>query len=148
MKSPGSCHRNPKPANKLHQTAKGLMTDGESDYVKMWIETNQIPTYAKSLDKRPQKHQPDEHYKILLVISETNFTQCFAKTGYKIVKNQFDAKNVNYNKYTLKQARDLKQGLEKMKSIKKNQDLLAALNIKDIYLCIQWSPCQSEIMVD
>ena len=95
-------------AQDLMKKHKHLMDDRESNYLEQWIGSKQIPT-PRLLVKDHKEKNSDGEFPSRLLIPATNFTQCFAKMGYKIIKRQFDARNVQYNKHTLKQARCLKK---------------------------------------
>ena len=71
----------------------------------------------------------DGNYPTRLIVPATNFTAAFPKVGYKGIKSIFDENNINYNKFTIIQASDLKMKLEKF-NIKKMK--------LQLYLLMQW----------
>ena len=95
-------------AQDLMKKHKHLMESREANYLDQWIESKMVPT-PRLLVKDHKEKNSEGKFPTRLLIPATNFTQCFAKIGYKIIKNEFDARNVQYNKHTLKQARCLKK---------------------------------------
>ena len=88
----------------------------------------------KELDK-------DGLWLVRLVIPAKNYTQCFAKMGYKIIKKSFDFHKVDYMKYTIKQAKCLKLDLERIgrrETIEMDKDLIVKLDIEAMYPSITY----------
>ena len=91
----------------------------------------------------PQLHVKDrkdqgkhEFCPVRLVIPATNYTQCFAKIGYKIIQKTFDERGVEYMKYIIKQAKCLKIDLERIgrkEDIRMDKDLIVELDIEAMY---------------
>ena len=77
------------------------MDEGEQGYVESWIKSRDVPT-PRLLVKDHKDRKKDGFWPVRLVIPATNYTQCFAKMGYKIIKKTFDERGVNYMKYTIK----------------------------------------------
>ena len=73
-----------------------------------------------------------------LVIPATNFTAIFLKLGYPDIKAILDKNKMNYNRFTITQASDLKEKLEKLK-IKEDVNTLASLDIENMYTSIRIS---------
>ena len=71
---------------------------------------------------------------------ENTFTQVFGKMGYLLIKSLFDTYEVDYKKYTILQAKSLKEDLEKKfeGNIDKKKDILAALDIEAMYPSIRY----------
>ena len=72
-------------AQDLMKKHKHLMDDRESNYLEQWIGSKQIPT-PRLLVKDHKEKNSDGEFPSRLLIPATNFTQCFAKMGYKIIK--------------------------------------------------------------
>ena len=88
-----------------------------------------------------QNQGKDGFWLVRLVIPATNYTQCFAKMGYKIIKKSFDFHKVDYMKYTIKQAKCLKLDLERIgrrETIEMDKDLIVKLDIEAMYPSITY----------
>jgi len=124
----------------LFQDYKPFMDAGEQGYVERWIKSRDIPT-PRLLVKDHKDQGKDGFWPVRLVIPATNYTQCFAKMGYKIIKQTFDERGVNYMKYTIKQAKCLKLDLERIgrkEAIRMDKDLVAKLDIEAVYPSITY----------
>ena len=124
----------------LFQDYKPFMDEGEQGYVESWIKSRDVPT-PRLLVKDHKDRKKDGFWPVRLVIPATNYTQCFAKMGYKIIKKTFDERGVNYDKYTIKQAKCLKLDLESIdrkESIKMDEDLIVKLDIEAMYPSITY----------
>ena len=93
----------------LFQDYKPFMDKGEQGYVESWIKSRGVPT-PRLLVKDHKDRGNDGFWPVRLVIPATNYTQYFAKMGYKIIKRT--SHGVKYMKYTIKQAKCLKLDLE------------------------------------
>lgn len=83
-------------------------------------------------------------YTTRLLIPATNFTQCFAKLGYKAIKAIFDAKKVDYAKRTINNSSHLKKLLEDL-DITRGEYTVSALDIKDMYPSIKFKLIETAI---
>ena len=100
-----------KAAGELLERFRSMMDDGEFAYLDSRIKTRQVPT-PRLLIKDHKPRQSDGHYKTRLLVPATNFTQGFAKIGYKAIKVIFDSNKVKYCTRTITQASHLKIQLE------------------------------------
>ena len=124
----------------LFQDYRPFMEKGEQDYVKSWIKSRDVPT-PRLLGKDHKDRKEDGFWPVRLVIPATNYTQCFAKMGYKIIQKTFDERGVKYMKYTIKQAKCLKLDLEEIgrkEAINMDKDLIAKLDIEAMYPSITY----------
>ena len=85
-------------AHDILKKCRGLMSAGEAKYIERWIDSRQLPT-SRLLIKDHKKCGADGEFPTRLLIPATNFTQCYAKMGYKIIKNLFDKNRVSYEHY-------------------------------------------------
>ena len=104
-----------------------LLSRDKKDFLKEGIESKAIPT-PKPLIK-DHKQKKNGHFPTGLIIPATNFTATFSKLGYLALKNILDSNNIQYNKYTITQASDLKNELEKL-DITVKSVMLASLDTK------------------
>mmetsp|Transcript_14767 Transcript_14767/g.21694 ORF Transcript_14767/g.21694 Transcript_14767/m.21694 type:complete len:149 (+) Transcript_14767:727-1173(+) len=81
---------------------------------------------------KDHKEKINNEFPTRLVIPATNFAATFSKLGYLGIKKIFDENNINYAKYTITQASDLKSKLEKLK-IKRNQGTIMSMDIVNMY---------------
>ena len=124
----------------LFQDYKPFMDKGEQGYVESWIKSRDVPT-PRLLVKDHKDQGKDGFWPVRLVIPATNYTQCFAKMGYKIIKKPFDKRGVKYMKYTIRQEKCLKLDLEKIEreeAIVMDKDLVAKLDIEAMYPSITY----------
>ena len=78
----------------------------------------------------------DGFWPVRLVIPATNYTQCFARMGYKIIQKTFGECGAKYMKYTTKQAKCLKLDLERIggkEAIRMDKNLIVKLDIEAMY---------------
>ena len=78
----------------------------------------------------------DGFWPVRLVIPATNYTQCFARMGYKIIQKTFGERGAKYMKYTTKQAKYLMLDLERIggkEAIRMDKNLIVKLNIEAMY---------------
>ena len=124
----------------LFNKYRPFMDAGEKYYIENWIGARDIPT-PRILVKDHKDKGPDDFWPVRLVIPATNYTQCFAKMGYKIIKSCFDLNQIKYMKYTIKQAKSLKEDLEvvdEIESILMDRDLIAKLDVEAMYPSITY----------
>ena len=76
-----------------------------------------------------------EKYPTQLVIPDTNFIATFSKVEYLALKALLDKNNVDYSKFTITQASDLRCHLEKLKFFEiENSYLKCCLHVKKFYV--------------
>eukprot|EP00957_Ditylum_brightwellii_P144102 10979619-Ditylum_brightwellii.AAC.1 len=102
--SEGQCHRN---------ELKPILSPKEYKYLIEGINSRLIPE-PQLLIKDHKKHKKDDSYPTCLIIPSLNVAATFSKIGYLGIKQIFDFNKVNYTKYTIQQASELKEKLEKM----------------------------------
>ena len=95
-----------------------------------------IPTPKLLINDHKQKK--NGHFPTCLVIPATNFTATFSKLGYLALKNILDSNNIQYNKYTITQASDLKEKLTKLK-LNRKKSTIASLDIEKMYTSVRFS---------
>ena len=108
-----------------------LMDAGELSYIQHWIAAKCIPTPRLLIkDHKP----PDEagNYPTRLLIPATNFTQCFAKIGYKAIKAVLHAHCIQYNRHTITQSSHLKCTLERL-NLNTVNCAVTSIDIRDMY---------------
>eukprot|EP00957_Ditylum_brightwellii_P173578 13215950-Ditylum_brightwellii.AAC.1 len=121
----------------LHQEAmsyaeslKATLNTGEYGYLIEGLNSKAIP--KPQLLIKDHKEKIDNEFLTRLVIPATNFAATFLKLGYLGIKRIFDDNNINYAKYTITQASDVKSKLEKLK-IKQNQGTIMSMDIVNMY---------------
>ena len=127
-------------AMEVFHTYKPFMDKREQDYVEKWIKSRDVPT-PRLLVKDHKDKKENGFWPVRLVIPATNYTQCFANMGYKIIKLSFDRHNIDYMKYTLNQAKCLKLDLERIgrkEAIRMDEDLIVKLDIEAMYPSITY----------
>ena len=123
------------------------MCKGEKKHVEIWINRRDVPT-PRLLVKDHKKIGKDGYYPTRLVIPANSFTQVFGKMRYLLIKSLFDMYGVEYNKYTILQAKSLKEDLEKKfeGNINKKKDILAALDIEAMYPSIKYKLIEKAVL--
>ena len=79
----------------------------EARHINESLKTKSIPT-PKLLIKDHKKPNKNGEFPKRLVITATNFTATFAKVGYLGLKEILNNHQVNYKKYTITQASQVK----------------------------------------
>jgi hypothetical protein len=117
-------------ASSFALTLKEILNDDEFGYLMEILNGRAIP--EPQLLIKDHKKKKNGHYPTRLVIPATNFAATFSKIGYLGIKKIFDDNGVRYNKYTIQQASDLKQTLEKL-NLRKNKVTIMSLDIVNMY---------------
>jgi len=125
-----------KKATNIADIYKPILSKHELEFLEEGINSKAIPT-PKLLIK-DHKKKINGHYPTRLVIPAMNFTATFSKLGYLGLKSTLDTFKIPYNKYTIVQASNLKDKLEKL-NIKKENSTIASLDIKNMYPSVQFS---------
>jgi len=81
----------------------------EKEYIERTLHTKQIP--SPELLIKDHKARKNGQFPLRLVIPATNFTACFSKVGYLGIKKVLDSHGVNYTRFTIVQASDLRKTL-------------------------------------
>jgi len=113
-----------KKATNIADSYEPILSKHELEFLEEGINFKAIPT-PKLLIK-DHKKKINGHYPTRLVIPATNFTATFSKLGYLGLKPNLDTFEIPYNKYTIIQASNLKEKLEKL-NIKKENSTIASL---------------------
>ena len=61
----------------LIEEVNNFCSDGESDFLRSWLKMTKIPSLRLSI-KDHQPPQANGHYKMHLIVSAHNFTQCLS----------------------------------------------------------------------
>ena len=83
----------------------------EGNFVRQSLATKSIPA-PKLLIKDHKTINEKGEFTTRLVIPATNFTTTFSKIGYLGIKRCLDKGKVNYSRFSIVQASDLKERLE------------------------------------
>ena len=75
-------------------------------------------------------------YPTRLVIPATNFTATFSKLGYLRIKKMLDKAKVNYSRFTIVQASDLKEKLEEI-GVNRDKLTIALIDAVNMYPSIK-----------
>eukprot|EP00957_Ditylum_brightwellii_P177403 13512734-Ditylum_brightwellii.AAC.1 len=123
---------------KLHGNAlsfteelKPLLNTKEFNFLIEGINSREIP--EPQLLIKDHKKMKNGAYLTRLIIPSSNFAATFSKLGYLGIKHILDTNNVNYTRYTIQQASELKEKLEKM-NLKENKITSALLDVVNMYL--------------
>eukprot|EP00957_Ditylum_brightwellii_P092278 7025784-Ditylum_brightwellii.AAC.1 len=111
-------------------TLKELLNDAELGYLMENLNGRAIP--EPHLPMKDHKKKKNGQYPMRLVIPATNFAATFSKIGYLGIKKIFNDNGVRYNKYTIQQALNLKQKLEKL-NLQKDEVMIMSLDIVNMY---------------
>eukprot|EP00957_Ditylum_brightwellii_P044476 3374085-Ditylum_brightwellii.AAC.1 len=117
-------------ASSFALTLKELLNNDEFGHLMENLNGRAIP--EPQLLIKDHKKKKNGYYLMRLVIPATNFAATFSKIGYLGIKKIFDDNGVRYNKYTIQQASDLKQKLEKL-NLQKDEVTIMLLDIVNIY---------------
>eukprot|EP00957_Ditylum_brightwellii_P023314 1759875-Ditylum_brightwellii.AAC.1 len=100
------------------------------------LNSKSIP-HSQLLIKDHKKPKQDGRFPMRLVIPATNFTATFLKIGYLGMKRILDEHKVNYAKYTIVQACDLKERSEQL-NLTADKVMLMLLDINSMYplICV------------
>ena len=89
----------------------------EENFVRQLLATKAIPD-PKLLIKDHKTTNEKGKFPTRLVIPATNFTATFSKIGYLGIKRCLDKVKVNYSRFSIVQASDLKERLEEKKLVR------------------------------
>eukprot|EP00957_Ditylum_brightwellii_P211192 15365871-Ditylum_brightwellii.AAC.2 len=131
--TPIKCHEIVKPHHLAINYAKeleDLLSDTKLAFLDEGINSRDIPE-SQLLIKDHKKHK-GYHFPIHNVIPTTNLAAIFSKIGYMGIKKILDDNKIDYSKYTITQASDLKTKLESLK-LKKPDVAIMSLNIVNMY---------------
>eukprot|EP00957_Ditylum_brightwellii_P210578 15365129-Ditylum_brightwellii.AAC.1 len=112
------------------ENQKATLNAGEYGYLMEGLNSKAIP--EPQLLIKNHKEKINNEFLTRLVIPATNFAATFLKLGYLQIKQIFNDNNINYAKYTITQASDLKSKLEKLE-IKQNQGTIMSMDIVNMY---------------
>ena len=98
-------------ANILLDKVKMELSVQEENFVRQSLATKAIPA-PKLLIKDHKTINEKGEFPTRLVIPATNFTATFSKIGYLGIKRCLDKGKVNYSRFSIVQASDLKERLE------------------------------------
>eukprot|EP00957_Ditylum_brightwellii_P139411 10624570-Ditylum_brightwellii.AAC.1 len=115
---------------KLHCSAinftkqlEDLLSDSELAFLNEGITSRAIPE-PQLLIKDHKKHKGN-HFPTRLVIPSTNFTATFLEIGYMGIKKILDDNKMNYSKYTITQASNLKTKPENLQPKKPDVTIMS-----------------------
>jgi hypothetical protein len=87
--------------NALVDEIEHLYSDGEVEFLQIWIKTRKIPPVRLSIkDHKPI--QANGHHPTRLIVSAHNFTLCLSKVASKSIESTFRRAGVNFESHTLK----------------------------------------------
>ena len=104
-------------ANCLLDKVKMEMSVQEENFVRQSLSTKAIPA-PKLLIKYHKKINEKGEFPTRLVIPTTNFTVTFSKIGYFGIKRCLDEGKVDYSRFSIFQASDLKERLKEKKLVR------------------------------
>ena len=125
---------------------KGWISKGEYLFLKEKLLTRDIPTPLLLVKGHKKKNEFGE-FPTRIVVPATNFTAGFAKLGYLGIKKIFIKKEIKCFSKTIVQASNLKDKLEKT-NVKKEETMIATLDIKDMYPSIKFKVIQRAVEFD
>ena len=98
-------------ANCLLEKVKMELSVQEENCVRQSLATKAIP-YPKLLIKDHKTINEKGEFPTRLVIPATNFTATLSKIGYLGINMCLDKRKVNYSRFSIVQASDMKERLE------------------------------------
>eukprot|EP00957_Ditylum_brightwellii_P159522 12142954-Ditylum_brightwellii.AAC.1 len=122
---------------KLHHLAinytkqlEDLLSGNELAFLNKGINSRAIP--EPQLLIKDHKKRKGDNFPTYLECPATNVAATFSKIGYMSIKKILDDNNIDYSKFTITQAFDLKTKLESLK-LKKPHVMIMSFNIVNMY---------------
>ena len=122
-------------ANSLLDKVKMELSVQEENFVRQSLATKAIPA-PKLLIKDHKTINEKGGFPTRLVIPATNFTAAFSKMCYLGIKRCLDKGKVNYSRFSIVQASDLKERLEK-KNLVREEVTIAPVDAIKMYSSIK-----------
>ena len=122
-------------ANLLLEKVKKELSVKEEEFVRQLLATRAIPS-PKLLIKDQKTINEKGGSPIRLVIPATNFTATFSKFGYLGIKRCMEKGKVNYSRYSIVQASDLKERIEELE-VTREEVTIASVDAINMYPSIK-----------
>eukprot|EP00957_Ditylum_brightwellii_P077623 5899262-Ditylum_brightwellii.AAC.1 len=110
---------------------KPLLTKNERDFLQEGIASKAI-LQSQLLVKDHKEPEEDGSFPTRLVIPATNFTATFSKLGYLGIKQILYDNEVNYSRFTIIQASDIKERLEDL-AVQRRDVTMMSLDVENMY---------------
>eukprot|EP00957_Ditylum_brightwellii_P183494 13977360-Ditylum_brightwellii.AAC.1 len=120
-----------------------MLTKNEQGFLQEGIASKAIPQ-PQLLVKDHKEPNDDGSFPTRLVIPATNFTATFSKLGYLGIKRVLDNNKVNYSRFPIIQALDLKEMLEELK-VQRSDVTMMLLDIENMYPLVRLALIQNAL---
>jgi hypothetical protein len=124
-----------KEAGALLESLTETLSANEYGYLNETIKSKAIPT-PKLLIKDHKDPDINGVYPTRLIVPATNFAAGFSNIGYRGIRSILDKHKINYSRYTIVQASDVKEKLERL-NIKQNETTIVSIDAVNMYPSIQ-----------
>ena len=135
--NPGQLQKAKEEAESMLEKFKSMLSSAEHNYISETIRSSRVPT-PRLLVKDHKDKDKDGNFPTRLVVPATNFTAGFPHVGMKGIRKIFDKHKVNYTRYNIVQASEMKIELDELK-IKEAQHGVTSIDAEKMYPSIKFA---------